>query len=144
MRQRTRFNIILVFTSAALFFAVPFGSVLALVGLYGLTHLAITRDGGNTSAALRSLGTSTRFGWFSHGLHTVIAVLLGYRLAKKAQDQAIPTIWMAVALAMSVHMGIHRLAGVSAHDLHTKFQYIRLPFMMLFGAFVGFHSYFLQ
>lgn len=143
MRQQSQFKVTIVFTEAALFFALPFGIVLTSLGLYGLARLVVTRNPQNTLSTMRSIGASKRFGWFSHGMHSIIAFLLGYRLASKVGRGAIPTIWMAIALAMSAHMGLHRMIGVPAHDLHTRFQYVRLPFMMLLSAFTGFHASYL-
>jgi hypothetical protein len=43
--------------------------------------------------------------------------------------------------AMLIHMSMHVLEGVPVHVLLSTFTYIRLPFMVLLGAFLGYHLF---
>ncbi len=144
MRYFSQLNFSVIIRSAILFFAVPFVAVLSILSLFGLFQLVITRKPQNVMIRLRVTGESDGFAWLSHGIHTLSSSIIGYYLARKLGRAAIPNIWIALFLALSVHMGIHVLSGISLRILHTRFRYVRLPFMMLIGAFAGFHTYFVR
>ena len=142
MKLNLKLNPKIILSAALVMFGGSMLLVFIVLFLIGVITLLVTQNFDATLESLSAIGHSTSFRLIAHTIHMIVASFVGYRLVGKLRRGAILNIWVAILLAVFVHFSVHAMMGVSMVEILTEIRFLKLPTMMIVGAFIGLHSYY--